>query len=443
MNFKRRGWLRKYIDFRLENPLPKALPSQGVRVLGEDPLHNDLEQAVYYFLQPTGLLYGSLADSPFPETRIPKSRYFDSLDRVYMVYLESLFACLVADRTFLLDNLVEEGETLRPVVAVALSYFLRDPRILLSEEELGADDFGFLRGRIKEVKRFEREINRRITRGAMFFYRPELFHNSFLFLDLYTCLLWQRKTLMEPDGGDGTLAELEAAQMGWREALVRLLICVSLADGFIEPIEQRVINHFLRSSGLPKEKRKELRQAMKADVPLGELELPEMPWIVRRYFLEVVLLTAMANREIGEEEQDFVMRLVEKLDLWEEEMHQSQAALELFLLENAGKLHFLKGKSHILSLKDRFLERATLAIRKNLDSVVNEIKETQELSVLLVKAARTPLTEEEKGKVREQLTDILKTIPALAIFALPGGGIILPLLIRLLPFNVLPSSFDD
>ena len=75
--------------------------------------------------------------------------------------------------------------------------------------------------------------------------------------------------------------------------------------------------------------------------------------------------------------------------------------------------------------------------------VVNEIRETQELYSLLMKSAKEPLSREEKRKVQEQLMDILKTIPALAIFALPGGGLILPILIRLLPFNLLPSSFED
>ncbi|MBI3992965.1 MAG: hypothetical protein HY342_06805, partial [Candidatus Lambdaproteobacteria bacterium] len=49
----------------------------------------------------------------------------------------------------------------------------------------------------------------------------------------------------------------------------------------------------------------------------------------------------------------------------------------------------------------------------------------------------------ERRKVNDQMLDILKTIPALAIFALPGGGLMLPILIRLLPFNLLPSSFED
>jgi ABC-type proline/glycine betaine transport system permease subunit len=82
-------------------------------------------------------------------------------------------------------------------------------------------------------------------------------------------------------------------------------------------------------------------------------------------------------------------------------------------------------------------------IRKNLHRIVQEIRETQELYNLLMKSSHTALSAEEKAKVRQQLLDILKTIPTLAIFALPGGGLILPVLIRLLPFNLLPSSFEE
>ena len=45
--------------------------------------------------------------------------------------------------------------------------------------------------------------------------------------------------------------------------------------------------------------------------------------------------------------------------------------------------------------------------------------------------------------MRAQLIDLAKTIPALAIFAAPGGMLLLPILLKLLPFNLLPSSFAD
>ncbi len=95
-------------------------------------------------------------------------------------------------------------------------------------------------------------------------------------------------------------------------------------------------------------------------------------------------------------------------------------------------------KLSIDKLKDDF----QTALKRNLDALVAEIYETKELFQLLTKATHETLNEEEKAKVNAQLIDIMKTIPALAIFALPGGAILLPIVIKILPFNILPSNFQ-
>ncbi|MCZ6554239.1 MAG: LETM1 domain-containing protein, partial [SAR324 cluster bacterium] len=98
---------------------------------------------------------------------------------------------------------------------------------------------------------------------------------------------------------------------------------------------------------------------------------------------------------------------------------------------------------HLFNLADDLRERVSIGLWRNLERIVNEVRETKELYELLMKSRNETLTPEEKRKVRDQLTDIMKTIPAVAIFALPGGGLALPVLIKLLPFNLLPSSFED
>jgi len=52
------------------------------------------------------------------------------------------------------------------------------------------------------------------------------------------------------------------------------------------------------------------------------------------------------------------------------------------------------------------------------------------------------LTPDEKKKVQNQLIDIFKSIPSLAIFILPGGAVLLPIFIKLIP-KLLPSAFDE
>lgn len=95
------------------------------------------------------------------------------------------------------------------------------------------------------------------------------------------------------------------------------------------------------------------------------------------------------------------------------------------------------------STADQLVERVSAAVTDNLGAMVTEIRETGELGQLLAKAAsgRT-LSGEEKRKVRQQLLDLAKAVPALAIFAAPGGLLLLPLLAKLLPFNLLPSAWD-
>jgi hypothetical protein len=81
-------------------------------------------------------------------------------------------------------------------------------------------------------------------------------------------------------------------------------------------------------------------------------------------------------------------------------------------------------------------------LQKNKLRLYQELSQSKEALFLLRKSTHTPLDEEEKAKVRIQLLDICKAIPALAVFMLPGGALLLPLLIKLLP-DILPSAFKD
>ena len=84
------------------------------------------------------------------------------------------------------------------------------------------------------------------------------------------------------------------------------------------------------------------------------------------------------------------------------------------------------------------------AIYKNKKRLAKELQESRELLFLVRKSLTTSLTDEEKAKVKEQTLDICKAIPAFAVFMLPGGALLLPLLIKLIP-DILPSAFkvDD
>ena len=79
---------------------------------------------------------------------------------------------------------------------------------------------------------------------------------------------------------------------------------------------------------------------------------------------------------------------------------------------------------------------------KNKNRLIEELKQSKEVVILIKKATHTSLNEAEKEKIKVQLLDICKPIPAFAVFMLPGGALLLPLLIKLIP-DILPSAFRD
>ena len=82
------------------------------------------------------------------------------------------------------------------------------------------------------------------------------------------------------------------------------------------------------------------------------------------------------------------------------------------------------------------------AIQINKKRLAKELTESKELVFLIKKSITTSLSTEEKEKVKKQTLDICKAIPAFTVFMLPGGAILLPLLIKLIP-DILPSAFRE
>lgn len=449
MNFKRPGWFDRYQEFRRDHPLPRDLPTAGVRLFEQAGVHHEQDQAVYFFLQPTGLLYGFPVSDAFPGIAWPQKEYMDETGRALLIWLDALFACLVADRTFLLAGMHDENDPMLHSTRAVSHYFLGESGVpqggipgAIERVRTILDKLPIGRNRPRHGA-LEREIGRRLQVGGDLLQVPQYVYNGFLFLDLYYCLLWQRGLVQEPAQRHEHLGRIREEQRRVRETLLLLLVAAAHASGDVDEGEVRVFERFLDSAKLPPSRREDLKRAMQSGVTLEQIEIPETPWMVRRHLLDLTLMLILADRNFAESEHAFAAKLIGRLGLWEEELDQSQAALAAFLAQNEATLHFLRGRTQVRLLADRVAERAQMTVRKNLDRIVNEVRETKELYELLVKSRTEALTAAEKQKVRAQLFDILKTIPTLAIFALPGGSVVLPVLIRLLPFNLLPTSFED
>ena len=81
-------------------------------------------------------------------------------------------------------------------------------------------------------------------------------------------------------------------------------------------------------------------------------------------------------------------------------------------------------------------------VRKNKKRLLKELQQSKEAISLIKKATHSSLNNEEREKIKIQLLDICKAIPAFTVFMLPGGVLLLPLLVKLIP-DILPSAFRE
>ena len=195
--------------------------------------------------------------------------------------------------------------------------------------------------------------------------------------------------------------------------------------------------------GFEESKQKELGRRIREPVKTADVKCSFAQASISRYLVEQLILLSFIDNQEAWQERQLIKNFSIKLGLSSDELEELYYTVAEFFSVNNERLEFLKNNAAAKQFQDYMNDKVFMLVKKNVGNIMKEIEETKELSELLVKATTTTLTMEEKQKVHDQLMDIVKTIPALAIFALPGGGILLPILIKVLPFNILPSSFQE
>ena len=233
------------------------------------------------------------------------------------------------------------------------------------------------------------------------------------------------------------------AALATRVLLVELLAALARAQEQGKRSQQGM-EQVIRAQRLPVREARALRRAL-ADAREVEQLAPDLRGeAMRRFMLTQVLLAALMDGNLEAGEFAFVERLARAIGFDGEGLAKVEAEVAEFYRGHKDALAALRLAETPEGLPHALTTRLEAAVLDNLDRLLQEIRETRELAELLAKAAAGgALTSAEKAKIREQLIDLAKTIPALAIFAAPGGMLLLPILIKLLPFNLLPSSFVD
>lgn len=215
------------------------------------------------------------------------------------------------------------------------------------------------------------------------------------------------------------------------------------SDGVIESRETDLFHFFLASAHLDEEDRDIAIERFKKGAKLSDFSsFVSRHWLLKRFLFDISVLTILSTHEAQPDEVEYLNELSTHLEIDPLECENSIRMVENFVLKSKDKVAYLSDSSKYDKVYKSFTKRWTKVISRNSDKLRVELRESKELVLLIRKSGSQELTAEEKEMVRNQFRDLAKSIPALTVFMLPGGAVLMPLLLRLIP-DLVPSAFRE
>ena len=156
----------------------------------------------------------------------------------------------------------------------------------------------------------------------------------------------------------------------------------------------------------------------------------------------ISILTTICNDSLLDEERVFLEAFCVEFDIPTEELEENLTMVEHFLILSQNNVEFLKDNSSYKKVYSSLTKRWRKIILRNKEKLSEELSESKELIALVKKSTHEELTNAEKDIVKSQFKDVLRSVPSLAIFMIPGGAVLLPLVLKIVP-DLLPSAFKE
>ena len=162
----------------------------------------------------------------------------------------------------------------------------------------------------------------------------------------------------------------------------------------------------------------------------------------KKYLIDIAGMALWNDGVLENNESYFLYQLAETLTISDDFVQQSINDTNTFISQHKKEIPYFNYSNPVKHFYDQTTQSVVTLIARNKTRLVKEIVQSKELMVLLAYSTRRDLDEKEKKKIKKQLLDICKTIPSLTIFLLPGGSLLLPMLIKFIP-TLLPSAFNE
>jgi hypothetical protein len=240
-------------------------------------------------------------------------------------------------------------------------------------------------------------------------------------------------------------------------AFRQYLIHGAIPEKYLKKIEETIVN--IVALGLKVKSNKSqyddlliklfeasIRYSKFSKVSVQSLEMLQLDYFTHElekyYLIDIAGMALWSDGIIENNEAYFLYSLAEILNVSEDFVNLSISNTNAFITEHKKDIPYFNYSNPVKHFYDQTTQSVVTLISRNKSRLIREIVQSKELMLLLAYSTRRDLDEKEKKKVKKQLLDICKTIPSLTIFLLPGGSLLLPILIKFIP-TLLPSSFNE
>lgn len=405
-----KGWIAKYLQL---------IANKEVSIRVDKPEDLTRAQFNHYRLSQTGIIFG------YPT----KLLFGESWDTSKWTHQEQLTVLLFESLMFTHMNFKGKSHFDEQQFIEDLDLFYKKHRV---QSVMSMVTF-FLKEtaseRLERVLAKRTEIPKQITNTKSWM---TYLNNAFIYLDI---ILFE-----------DFLKHHRKQSLDYQQLAMLALGIISIsasADGNIEENEKQLFQTFLLSADLGSDEKELAKLRFNDGISLNELDSEKIElWNFKRYLLDLSVLTIFLNHQPKGLENDFL----EKLRLWlpcsERDLDEAIYITDQFILENNTSVAYLKDANSVELMLDNVSKRWIKILGRNKDKLALEIKQSKELVFLIKKSATEELSKEEKERVKTQFMDLVKSMPALAIFLLPGGAFLLPIVLKIIP-NLVPSAFKE
>ena len=414
-----KGWLTEYLEFRRDM-------LQSFFVESKEDRHP--EESLYRLLKPNGLLYGH----PIMKQEIDSvEEELSNLNKMKILMAESLINGALILHHQEVNNEDDFSEVIMKTVHNIGDFYNKVyPELSVSSRTL----FGRKKTPLEIAEKIlEKRIMLNEKNGDFW---VNFFNNSLLFLDIYFFGQW-----MHANVDKNVAVFFKAEKETLRFSVVKVLAAAAHANKIIEEEEQGLFNYFLDSSHLNAKQKVLAKEMFKNGVPLSEIDLPtHNSWILKKYFLELAILTVWADRRLEDSEFNFLQEFNAKLGFFEQDLENSLLAVEGFVLEHWDFLADLRKEHDYKEVSEEYIDRIRQMAERNAMRIANEIQGKSEMNRLLEKAKQNDLSDEEAHLLKDDLIAVLKKVPTFVIIGLPTTFLTLPMLLKILPANIIATD---